>query len=189
MPGICRMIAAVCSMGTKVQLTLSLRGFGPPSSNVPDSAISRACRATTADWLGLQSPVSKLPAKDRLFVESFPTWAANTPASTVFAGRNANCRRWAFSSPHRMDRMDLGANRLRLDGLRRAHLVLERLSDPAPLFAEKNLREDFEPGLPANAVMKRTFRAARGAGMLERRSVAGPEVGPGRPTFSSDYSL
>ena len=141
--------------------------------------------AHTAEWLALQSRVSKLPAKDRLLIESFPDMGREYTCVYGFAGRNA-MQTLGLLVTQRMDRMDLGP--IGFVSTDYAVLIwsLERLSDPAPLFAEENLREDFETWLAGNAVMKRTFRAAATvAGMLERRTMQGRKSGR-QATFSSD---
>jgi len=139
----------------------------------------------TADWLGLQARVSKLPARDRLLVESFPDMGREYTCVYGFAGRNA-MQTLGLLVTQRMDRMDLGP--IGFVSTDYAVLIwsLERLGDPAPLFSRQNLREDFETWLAGNAVMKRTFKAAATvAGMLERRSVQGRKSGR-QATFSSD---
>jgi ATP-dependent Lhr-like helicase len=63
---------------------------------------------------------------------------------------------------------------------------LDRVTDPAPLFAPDALREDFETWLAGNAVMKRTFRAsATIAGLIERNTPQARKTGR-QATFSSD---
>ncbi|MDJ1006944.1 MAG: ligase-associated DNA damage response DEXH box helicase [Paracoccaceae bacterium] len=139
----------------------------------------------TASWLGLQDRVSRLPARDRLLIESFPDMGREYTCVYGFAGRNA-MQTLGLLVTQRMDRMELAP--IGFVSTDYAVLIwsLERLADPAPLFAEANLREDFETWLAGNAVMKRTFKAAATvAGILERRTMQGQKSGR-QATFSSD---
>ncbi|MEM9708118.1 MAG: ligase-associated DNA damage response DEXH box helicase [Pseudomonadota bacterium] len=141
--------------------------------------------AHTASWLDLQARVSKLPVRDRLLIESFPDMGREYTCVYGFAGRNA-MQTLGLLVTQRMDRMDLAP--IGFVSTDYAVLIwsLERLKDPAPLFAEENLREDFETWLTGNAVMKRTFKAvANVAGMLDRRTMGQTKSGR-QATFSSD---
>ncbi|MEO1239376.1 MAG: helicase-related protein, partial [Pseudomonadota bacterium] len=139
----------------------------------------------TADWLDLQARASKLPARDRLLIESFPDMGREYTCVYGFAGRNA-MQTLGLLLTQRMDRMDLGPIGFVCSDYAVLIWSLERLTDPAPLFEEGNLREDFETWLAGNAVMKRTFKAAANvAGMLERRTPTTQKSGR-QATFSSD---
>ena len=139
----------------------------------------------TATWLKLQDRVSKLPARDRLLIESFPDMGREYTCVYGFAGRNA-MQTLGLLITQRMDRMGLGPIGFVATDYAVLIWSLERLTEPAPLFDEANLREDFETWLAGNAVMKRTFKiAANISCMLERRTM-GPKKSGRQATFSSD---
>jgi len=139
----------------------------------------------TRSWLELQARVSKLPARDRLLIESFPDMGREYTCVYGFAGRNA-MQTLGLLVTQRMDREGLGPIGFVSSDYAVLIWSLERLEDPGPLFAEANLREDFETWLAGNAVMKRTFKAAANvAGMLDRRTMGGRKSGR-QATFSSD---
>lgn len=139
----------------------------------------------TAQWLRLQQEVSKLPQSDRLLVESFPHEGRQHTCIYGFAGRNA-MQTLGLLATRRME--GLGLAPLGFVATDYALLIwgLERVPDPATVFAAEELRDGFESWLGDNAVMKRTFRAAATiAGLLERNW--GPQRRTGRQaTFSSD---
>ena len=139
----------------------------------------------TADWLRLQREVSKLPEADRILVETFPHDGRQHLCAYGFAGRNAQATLGLLLT-QRMEQRGLGA--LGFVATDYATLVwgLDRVTDPAPLFAPDALREDFETWLAGNAVMKRTFRAsATIAGLIERNTPQARKTGR-QATFSSD---
>jgi ATP-dependent Lhr-like helicase len=139
----------------------------------------------TADWLRLQREVSKLPEADRILVETFPHDGRHHLCAYGFAGRNAQATLGLLLT-QRMEQRGLGA--LGFVATDYATLVwgLDRVTDPAPLFAPDALREDFETWLAGNAVMKRTFRAsATIAGLIERNTPQARKTGR-QATFSSD---
>ncbi|MBT8460136.1 MAG: ligase-associated DNA damage response DEXH box helicase [Boseongicola sp.] len=122
----------------------------------------------TADWLALQKSVSKLPAADRLLIESFPHDGRHHTCVYGFAGRNA-MQTLGLLVTERMEAA--GLDPLGFVSTDYAVLIwgLNQVPDPEPLFDGENLREAFESWLSGNAVMKRTFRAsATIAGLLER---------------------
>ena len=139
----------------------------------------------TAEWLALQRRLSHLPQADRLLVESFPHDGRAHTCFYGFAGRNAQ-QTLGLLVTQRMEA--LGLEPLGFTATDYATLVwgLQPLADPAPLFAEANLRDGFEIWLAGNAVMKRTFKAvATIAGLIERNLPQLRKTGR-QATFSSD---
>ncbi len=139
----------------------------------------------TADWLGLQRSVSKLPEADTLLVESFPFDGRPHTVFYGFAGRNAQ-QTLGLLITKRME--EQGFEPIGFVATDYATMVwsLKEVTDPAPLFAGDNLREGFETWLAGNAVMKRTFRAsATIAGLIERNLPQARKSGR-QATFSSD---
>jgi len=139
----------------------------------------------TSDWLSLQRDRSKLPAPDRLLVETFPHDGRQNTCIYGFAGRNA-MQTLGLLVTRRMEELGLGP--LGFVATDYACLVwgLDRVPDPDLLFDRKTLHEDFEAWMQGNAVMKRTFRAtATTAMMLERNYGANRRSGR-QATFSSD---
>ncbi|MEP5631812.1 MAG: ligase-associated DNA damage response DEXH box helicase [Tateyamaria sp.] len=139
----------------------------------------------TTDWLALQRRVSRLPEPGRLLIESFPHDGRSHTAVYGFAGRNA-MQTLGLLLTKRME--DIGLNPLGFLATDYAILIwgLKPLSDPAPLFDIKDLRDGFERWLAGNAVMKRTFRgSATIAGLIERNTPSARKSGR-QATFSSD---
>jgi len=139
----------------------------------------------TADWLGLQRAASKLPEADRLLIESFPHDGREHTCVYGFAGRNA-MQTLGLLVTQRMEA--LGLNPLGFVSTDYAVLIwgLDRLSDPGPLFDERNLREAFDTWLAGNAVMKRTFKASATIAGLIERNIGGQRKSGRQATFSSD---
>ena len=139
----------------------------------------------TAEWLTLQRQFSKMPEADRVLVESF---AHDTRPHTVFygfAGRNA-MQTLGLLLTQRME--DLSYGPLGFVATDYATMVwsVDPVTDPAPLFDAKGLRDGFEHWLSGNAVMKKTFRtSATIAGLIERNSPQARKSGR-QATFSSD---
>jgi ATP-dependent Lhr-like helicase len=141
--------------------------------------------AHTADWLTLQSTVSRLPEPGRLLIESFPHDGLAHTCFYGFAGRNAQQTLGLLLSK-RMEEM--GLRPLGFVATDYATLIwgLEALQDPAPLFHLAALQQGLDTWLAGNAVMKRTFRAsATIAGLIERNTPAARKSGR-QATFSSD---
>ena len=139
----------------------------------------------TAQWLGLQRSVSKLPEPGRLLVESFPDQGREYTCIYGFAGRNA-MQTLGLLLTQRMEQE--GLNPLGFVATDYATLIwgLDAVIDPAPLFAKTVLRDAFEVWLAGNAVMKRTFRTcATIAGLIERNSMGARKSGR-QTVFSSD---
>jgi ATP-dependent Lhr-like helicase len=141
--------------------------------------------AHTAAWLALQREVSRLPEADSLLVETFPHDGRWHLVAYGFAGRNAQ-QTLGLLLTHRMERD--GLDPLGFVATDYATLIwgLERVSDPAPLFDPRGLREGLETWLQGNAVMKRTFRnAAIIAGLIDR-NLPGHRRSGRQTAFSSD---
>lgn len=144
-----------------------------------------ALPAHTAEWLDLQSDLSKMPEADRVLVESFPHDGRAHTCFYGFAGRNAQ-QTLGLLLTKRME--DLGLDPLGFVATDYATLIwgLTPVQDPAPLFAGDDLRAGFETWLAGNAVMKRTFRAsATIAGLIQRNLPQARKSGR-QATFTSD---
>lgn len=141
--------------------------------------------AHTAGWLALQRQVSRLPARDRLLVESFPHDGREHLCVYGFAGRNGQ-QTLGLLLTKRMEEEGLAP--LGFVATDYATLIwgLEPVTDPLPLFDPARLRDGLETWLAGNAVMKRTFRAsAIIAGLIERSHQGRRKTGR-QATFSSD---
>lgn len=141
--------------------------------------------AHTADWLGLQRQISKLPEPGRLLVESFPHDGREHLCVYGFAGRNA-MQTLGLLLTQRMERD--GLHPMGFVATDYATLIwgLDPVTDPTPLFDPESLRDGFETWLAGNAVMKRTFRtSATIAGLIERNTIGAKKSGR-QTSFSSD---
>ena len=139
----------------------------------------------TADWLTLQTEVSKLPEADRILVESYEYRDRYYACFYGFAGRNAQ-QTLGLLLTQRMEQSGLAA--LGFVATDYATLIwgLEPVTDPAALLQGGALRDGLTQWLAGNAVMKRTFRAsATIAGLIERNSPQARKSGR-QATFSSD---
>ncbi|MCW3783490.1 ligase-associated DNA damage response DEXH box helicase [Defluviimonas salinarum] len=141
--------------------------------------------ASTAEWLALQREVSRLPAPDRLLVETFPAEGRPHLCAYGFAGKAAQ-QTLGLLLTKRME--EEGLNPLGFVATDYATLIwgLDAVPDPAPLFDRAALREGLEGWLAGNAVMKRTFRnVALVAGLIARNHPGARKSGR-QATFSSD---
>ncbi len=144
-----------------------------------------ALPAHTAEWLALQARVSRLPAPDRLLVESFPRDGRYHLCVYGFAGRNGQ-QTLGLLLTKRLE--ETGHAPLGFVATDYATLIwgLEPVRDAAPLFDANALRAGLEVWLQGNAVMKRTFRAAAIVAGLIDRTTPGKRKSPRQATFSSD---
>lgn len=139
----------------------------------------------TADWLGLQRNMSRLPEPNRLLVESFPRDGRENLCVYGFAGRNAQ-QTLGLLLTKRME--ELGLAPMGFVATDYATLIwgLDAVSDPRPLFDRDALRSGVDGWLAGNSLMKRTFRgAATIAGLIERNTPSARKNGR-QATFSSD---
>lgn len=139
----------------------------------------------TAEWLALQREVSELPRAGSLLIESFPHQGRAHLCIYGFAGRNAQ-QTLGLLLTKRME--ELGLDPLGFVATDYATLIwgLQEVTDPAPLFEPRALRDGLEGWLAGNAVMKRAFRgAATIAGLIERNTPGARKNGR-QATFSSD---
>jgi ATP-dependent Lhr-like helicase len=139
----------------------------------------------TAQWLGLQREVSRLPEPGRLLVESFPEAGREHLCIYGFAGRNAQ-QTLGLLVTKRMEEQGLAP--LGFVATDYATLIwgLEPVLDARPLLDLADLREGLETWLQGNALMKRSFRAvAIIAGLIER-SHQGRRKSGKQASFSSD---
>ena len=141
--------------------------------------------AHTADWLRLQSEMSRLPKSGELLIESFPHEGREHACIYGFAGRNAQ-QTLGLILTKRME--ELGLHPLGFVSTDYATLIwgLDPLTDPGPLFEMSALREGLDRWLAGNQLMKRTFRAsATIAGLIQRNTPQAKKSGR-QATFSSD---
>ena len=140
-----------------------------------------------SQWLEIQRLRSKLPAPDRLLVETFPRAGKHYLVCYPFDGRLAH-QTLGMLVTRRLERLGkrpLGfvANEYALSvwGLEDAGGV-----DMAALFSEDMMGDDLDAWLAESDLMKRTFRnCALIAGLLERR-FPGQEKSGRQVTFSAD---
>ncbi len=139
----------------------------------------------TRDWLELQRARSKLPARDRLLVETFPRGDRHHMVVWAFAGRNANQTLGLILS-RRMEQAGLAPLGFVATDYAVMLWGLAAITDPAALLCAEGLQEGFDDWLAGNAVMKRTFRSvAVVAGLIERQVVATRKTGR-QMSFSAD---
>ncbi|NAZ36677.1 ligase-associated DNA damage response DEXH box helicase [Rubellimicrobium sp. CFH 75288] len=139
----------------------------------------------TAEWLDLQARISRLPAWDRLLIETFPAEGRWHAALWGFAGWNAH-QTLGLLLTRRMEAE--GLDPLGFVATDHALLIsgLRPVEAPARLLEPEGLRDGFEGWLAGNAVMKRTFRGvATIAGLIERQMPGLRRTGR-QATFSSD---
>ena len=141
--------------------------------------------AATAEWLGLQREVSRLPAPDRLLVESFPAEGRAHLCLYGFMGRAAQ-QTLGLLLTHRME--ELGLNPLGFVATDYATLIwgLDPVADAAALLDRDGLRAGLGTWLAGNAVMKRTFRNVALVAGLIARNLPGKRRSGRQATFSSD---
>jgi ATP-dependent Lhr-like helicase len=139
------------------------------------------------EWLEIQQRRSKLPAPDRLLVETFPRGGKHYLVCYPFEGRLAH-QTLGMLLTRRLERLGkrpLGfvANEYALSvwGLNAMADV-----DMAALFSEDMMGDDLDAWLAESDLMKRTFRnCALIAGLIERR-FPGQEKTGRQVTFSAD---
>ena len=141
------------------------------------------------EWLHLQRSISTLPAPGRLLVETFPRGTGPARRQFLvaysFEGRNAH-QSLGLLITRRMER--LGLKPLGFVGSDYVLAVwsMERVEDPAPLFASDLLDEELREWMAESALMKRSFRnVAVISGLLERK-YPGVEKTGRQMTVSSD---
>ena len=139
----------------------------------------------TAEWLGLQREISKLPEADRILCETFGFDAREYLCVYGFAGRNAQ-QTLGLLLTQRME--DLNLHPLGFVATDYATLFwgLDPVNEPTPLLQPETIQDGFEHWLSGNAVMKKTFRtSATIAGLIERNLPQARKSGR-QATFSSD---
>ncbi|WP_170358172.1 ligase-associated DNA damage response DEXH box helicase [Ruegeria arenilitoris] len=139
----------------------------------------------TGEWLDLQRRMSRLPGRDRLFIESFPNDGRENLCVYGFAGRNAQ-QTLGLLLTKRME--ETGLAPLGFVATDYATLIwgLDAVTDPSPLFQIEALRDGLDNWLAGNAVMKRTFRASATIAGLIERNTGGQRKSGRQATFSSD---
>ena len=141
--------------------------------------------AHTADWLALQRTVSRMPAADRILVESFPHEGRAHTCVYGFAGKNAQ-QTLGLLLTQRMEIAGLGPLGFVSSDYATLIWSLDPVTAAEALFRAEGLRTGLDQWLQGNAVMKRTFRAAATiAGLIERNLPQARKSGK-QATFSSD---
>ncbi|AJE45919.1 ligase-associated DNA damage response DEXH box helicase [Celeribacter indicus] len=139
----------------------------------------------TADWLRLQAEVSRLPARHRLLIESFPHDRREHLCVYGFAGRNA-MQTLGLMLTKRMEEEGLAPMGFVSTDYALLIWGLDRVEDPAPLLDARALAEGFDRWLSGNAVMKRTFKASATIAGLIERNLPGLRKSGRQTTISSD---
>ncbi len=146
-----------------------------------------ALPAQVRDWLAMQQKKSRLPAPQRLLVETFPRAAKHYLVCYPFEGRLAH-QTLGMLLTRRLER--LGKRPLGFVANEYALSVwgLEDMGDVdmAALFSEDMMGDDLDAWLAESDLMKRTFRnCAVIAGLIERR-YPGQEKSGRQVNFSAD---
>ena len=139
----------------------------------------------TAEWLGLQREVSRLPEPGRLLIESFPHDGREQLAAYGFAGRNA-MQTLGLLLTKRMEEEGLAPMGFVASDYAVLIWGLDAVTDPKPLFDLAKLEAGLETWLLGNAVMKRTFRASATIAGLIERNTGGQRKSGRQATMSSD---
>jgi len=139
----------------------------------------------TADWLDLQSRISKMPQADRLLVETFKRGAQFHSVWYAFAGRNAH-QTLGIILTRRMETAGLGPLGFVANDYALMIWALDPVEDPGSLLDQGDLREALDTWFSENMVMKRTFRIpARVAGLISQNQPGQRKSGR-QATFSTD---
>jgi ATP-dependent Lhr-like helicase len=136
-------------------------------------------------WLQYQTEISALPKPGELLVETFRRKERWYMTAFGFAGKNAHYTLGMILTK-RME--EAGAAPLGYVVTDYAVMIwgLDEVTDPAPLFDPKGLRDGLERWIMESLVTKRSFRqAATVAGLIERRMPGKMKTGR-QATFSSD---
>ena len=141
--------------------------------------------ASAADWLAGQRAQSRLPARDRLLVESFPAEGRAHLCVYGFAGRNAQ-QTLGLLLTRAMEAAGLAPLGFVASDYATLIWGLDPVPDPAALFDPDALRDGFEGWLAGNAVMRRAFRSVALIAGLIVRNHAGARKSGRQATFSSD---
>jgi len=141
--------------------------------------------ASAADWLARQRAQSRLPARDRLLVESFPAEGRAHLCVYGFAGRNAQ-QTLGLLLTRAMEAAGLAPLGFVASDYATLIWGLDPVPDPAALFDPDALRDGFEGWLAGNAVMRRAFRSVALIAGLIARNHAGARKSGRQATFSSD---
>ena len=137
------------------------------------------------DWLRLQSRVSRLPARERLLVESFPSDGKEHLVFWSFAGRNAH-QTLGLLVTKRMEEAGLAPLGFVASDYGLMIWALDRAEDVQALLEPDGLREGLDRWMAESTMMKRTFRnSAVIAGLIERRLPGLQKTGR-QATVSSD---
>ncbi len=121
------------------------------------------------EWLGLQRKYSVLPAQDELLVETFPRNGKFYMVAYCFEGRSAH-QTLGLLLTRRME--TLGLKPMGFVGTDYVVSVwsLKPVADPAAIFSETILSEEFMHWMAQSSIMRRSFRdVAVISGLTERQ--------------------
>ncbi|MEO0762147.1 MAG: helicase-related protein, partial [Pseudomonadota bacterium] len=168
-----------------IKLATSLRLSHRVMARIADPAGWADLPPPVQAWLALQRRHSRLPAPDRLLVETFPRGGRWHLVVHAFAGQNADQTLGLLLSK-RME--EAGLDPLGFVSNDYAVMLwgLKPIPDPAALLSAEGLLSGAEAWLEGNNLMKRTFRAvAIVSGLIERTTPGRRKTGR-QATFSSD---
>ncbi len=139
----------------------------------------------TAEWLNLQTEVSRMPRADRLLVETFPRGPKWFSTWYAFAGRNAH-QTLGVILTRRMEEAGLGPMGFVANDYGLLIWSLDPVNEPGALIEGKDLREALDTWFASNMMMKRTFKIpARVAGLISPNLPGQRKTGK-QATFSTD---
>ena len=141
--------------------------------------------AHVSEWLRLQASVSRLPARERLLVESFPRADREHAVFWSFAGRNAH-QTLGLILTKRMEEAGLAPMGFVANDYALMIWGLDPVLEVEALLDPQGLRDGLDRWLGESSLMKRTFRtSAVIAGLIERRFPGMQKTGR-QATVSSD---
>ncbi|RED18701.1 ligase-associated DNA damage response DEXH box helicase [Pontivivens insulae] len=139
----------------------------------------------TAEWLDLQTRISRMPVAERLLVETFPRGPQNYAVFYAFAGRNAH-QTLGIILTRRMEEAGYGPLGFVANDYALMIWSLDPLDTPEKLIDGQDLRAALDTWFAENMVMKRTFRIpARVAGLISQNQPGQRKSGK-QATFSTD---
>lgn len=141
--------------------------------------------ADVREWLEVQAYRSRLPAPDRLLVETFPHEGRHHMVAYCFEGWNAH-QSLGMLVTRRMEALGLKPTGFVANDYALAVYGLEKIEDPAPLFSPDILEHEFVDWVQGSALLKRAFREVAIIGGLVERQQPGKRKTGRQVTFSTD---
>ncbi len=150
-----------------------------------DRAAWETLPESVSGWLRFQTEISALPRPGALLVETFRRKDRWYMTAFGFAGRNAHYTLGMILTK-RMEEGGMAPLGYVVTDYAVMIWGLEEVTDPAPLFDARGLRDGLDRWIMESLVTKRAFRqAATVAGLIERRLPGQQKTGR-QATFSSD---